>query len=135
VTPVLVTKPLFRWSPSGASENVVVYCAGLHSTLLVSLYVKHQTRLPPPGHMSHAVFHTLQCTGQRVQRSIKVTQTMQHAAYRPTEYSPPVISRQLRIVRYRDMKCHDVSISLLGYDMITTCISHIISMFSNTQQV
>ena len=27
--------------------------------------------------------------------------------------------RPLHIVRYRDMKCHDISISSLGYDMIT----------------
>jgi len=26
------------------------------------------------------------------------------------------------ISRYRDMKCHDISISLLGYDMITSVI-------------
>jgi len=34
----------------------------------------------------------------------------------------PVISRPLRIVRYRDMKRHDISISLLGYDIITRVI-------------
>ena len=32
----------------------------------------------------------------------------------------PVIRKPLRIVRYRDMKRHDISISLLGYDMITS---------------
>jgi len=32
----------------------------------------------------------------------------------------PVIRRPLHIVQYRDMKCHDISISLLGYDMITS---------------
>jgi len=39
---------------------------------------------------------------------------MQHVGGRP------VIRRPLRIVRYRDMKRHDISISLLGYDMITS---------------
>jgi len=50
-------------SPSAASENVVVYCASLRGALSVSLYIKHQTRRPPPpGHVYHSfsVFHTLQ---------------------------------------------------------------------------
>jgi len=108
-------------SPSAASENVVVYCAGHRGALSLSLYVKHQTRPPPPRHLSDSVYfrrcsQALQCTGQHVQRSAKVTQTM-HAARRPT---PPIMSRPLRIVRYRDMKRHDISISLLDYDMITS---------------
>jgi len=72
-------------SPSAASENVVVYCASLCGALSVSLYVKHQTRPPPPppGHVSHSVCSTrcsqaLQCTGQRVQLSVK----WDHAARR-----------------------------------------------------
>ena len=47
-------------SPSAASENAVVYCSGLCGALSLSLYVKHQTLLPQPGHVSHSVFHTLQ---------------------------------------------------------------------------
>ena len=70
-------------SPGAASENVVVSCASFHGALSVSLYVKHQTRPPPPGHVSFSVFHMLQCTGQRAQWSVMVTQTM-HAACRPT---------------------------------------------------
>jgi len=75
-------------SPTAASENVIIYCACLRGALSVSLYVKHQTRPLPPGHVSHSVCFTrcrqaLQCTGQRVQWSVKVTQTM-HAARRPT---------------------------------------------------
>jgi len=65
-------------SPSAASENVVVYCAGLRGALSVSLYVKHKTRRPPPppGHVSHSACFTrcsqaLQCTGQCVQWSVK----------------------------------------------------------------
>jgi len=42
--------------PSAASDNVVVYCAGLRGAL--SLYVKHQTDPPPPGHVSHLVCFT-----------------------------------------------------------------------------
>jgi len=45
-------------SPSAASENVVVYCASLRGALSVSLYVKHQTRPPAPGHVSHSVCFT-----------------------------------------------------------------------------
>jgi len=73
---------------SAASKNVVVYCASLHGALSMSLYVRHQMRLPPPGHVSHSVSFTrcsqaLQCTRKRIQWSVKVTQTM-HAARRPT---------------------------------------------------
>jgi len=45
-------------SPSAAGENVVVYCASLRGALSVSLYVKHQTRPPPPGHVYHSVCFT-----------------------------------------------------------------------------
>jgi len=97
-------------SPSAASENVVVYCAGLLCALSVSLYVKHQMRPPPPGHVSHSVCFTrcsqaLQCTGQRVQWSIIATQTM-HAARRPTArplYRGRCVSYDITIVRYRDI--------------------------------
>jgi len=63
VTPVLVTKPCSGMlSPSAASENIVIYCAGLCGALSVSLYVKHQTCPPLPGHVSHSVCFTV--TGQ-----------------------------------------------------------------------
>ena len=107
-------------SPSVASENVVVYCARLHGALSVSLYVKHQTRPPPPGHVSCSMCFTrysqvLQCTGQR---SIKVTRPcMQRVGLQPARYIEAAAYRT--ISRYRDMKRHDISISLLGYDMIT----------------
>jgi len=94
--------------PSAASENVVIYCAGLRGALSVSLYVKHQTRPPPPpGHVSHSVCFTrcsqaLQCTGQRVQWSVIVTQTMR-AARRPTArplYRGRCVSYDIVISRY-----------------------------------
>ena len=59
---------------------------------LVSLYVKHQTRLPPPGHVSRSMCFThcsqaLQCTGQRVQWSAKVTRPcMQRVGLQPARY-------------------------------------------------
>jgi len=75
-------------SPSAACENVIVYCASLRGALSTSLYVKHETHPPLPGHASDSMCFTrcsqaLQCTGQRVQWSVNVTQTM-HAARRPT---------------------------------------------------
>jgi len=102
-------------SPSAVSElseNVVVYCARLRSALSVSLYVKHQTCLPLPGHVSHSACFTrcsqaLQCTGQRVQWSVKVTQTM-YAARKPTArplYRGRCVSYVviISITRYRDI--------------------------------
>ena len=47
---------------------------------------------------------------------------MQRVGGRPTENSPPVFRRPLRIVRYGNMKRHDISISLLAYDMITSVL-------------
>jgi len=49
-------------SPSAASENAVVYCAGLRGALSLSLYVKHQTHPPPPGHASHSVSRSARFT-------------------------------------------------------------------------
>ena len=69
-------------SPSAASENVVAYCAGLRGALSVSLYVKHQTRPPPPGHVYHSVCFT-RCSALVSVYSDLSTQTM-HAARRPT---------------------------------------------------
>ena len=40
---------------------------------------------------------------------------MQHVGLQPTRNI-----QAAAYVRYRDMKRHDISISLLGYDMITT---------------
>jgi len=58
-------------SPSAASENVVIYCAGLRGTQSLSLYVKHQAPAAAWTRVSFNVFHTLQYTGQRVQWSVK----------------------------------------------------------------
>jgi len=101
-------------SPSAASENVVVYCAGVRGALSLSLYVKHQMHPPPPGHASHSVCFT-RCSALVSGVVRQMRPYMQRVGGRP------VIRRPLRIVRYRDMKRHDISISLLGYDMITTC--------------
>jgi len=66
-------------SPSAASENVVAYCAGLRGALSVSLYVKHQTRPPPPpGYVSHSVCFT-RCSALVSANSGPSTQTT-HAA-------------------------------------------------------
>jgi len=44
---------------------------------------------------------------------------MQRVGLQPARYIEATAYRT--ILRYRDMKCHDISISMLGYDMITTC--------------
>jgi len=42
---------------------------------------------------------------------------MQRVGLQPARYIEDAAYRT--ILRYRDMKCHDISISMLGYDMIT----------------
>ena len=42
---------------------------------------------------------------------------MERVGLQPARYIQAAAYRT--ISRYRDMKCHDISISLLGYDMIT----------------
>ena len=107
-----------------------------------SLYVKHQTRPPPPGHVSYSVCFTrcsqaaVHWSARTIQRSAKVTRPcMERVGLQPASYIQAAAYRT--ISRYRDMKCHDISISLLGYDMITSigphssytlfCIFHYIS--------
>jgi len=102
-------------SRSAASENVVVYCAGLRCEL--SLSVKHQTHPPPPGHVSHSVCFT-RCSALVSAYSGPSNETI-HAARRPTARRYKEAAAYRTISRYRDMKRHDISISLLGYDMIT----------------
>jgi len=111
-------------SPSAASENVVVYCAILRGALSVSLYVKHQMHPPPPGHVSHSVCFTccsqaaVHWSARTIQRSAKVTRPcMERIGLQPARYIEA--AAYCTLLRYRDMKCHDRSISLLGYDMIT----------------
>ena len=43
---------------------------------------------------------------------------MERVGLQPARYIQAAAYRT--ISRYRDMKCHDISISLLGYDMITS---------------
>ena len=71
-------------SPSAASENVVVYCAGVRGALSLSLWPVRQTSNAPAAawtRVSFSVFHMLQCTGQRVQWSGPSNETI-HAARR-----------------------------------------------------
>jgi len=70
-------------------------------------------------------FHTLQSSAavhwsaRTIQRSAKVTRPcMEPVGLHPAHYIQAAAYRT--ISRYRDMKCHDISISLLGYDMITS---------------
>ena len=88
VTPVLVTKPLLRLI------HAVSYCCKWKRRRILCRSPRRTVSVPvrqtsnTPGHVSHSVCFTrcsqaLQCTGQRVQWSVKVTQTM-HAARRPT---------------------------------------------------
>jgi len=56
-----------------------------------------------------------------VQRSVKVTQTMQCMQRVGLQLAHYIQAAAYRTVsRYHDMKCHDILISLLGYDMITS---------------
>jgi len=73
-------------SPSAASENAVVYCAGLRSALSLSVYVKHQThprrldtRLIQCVSQSHAAVHWSARTLVRQMRPY-----MQRVGGRPT---------------------------------------------------
>jgi len=91
VTPVLVTKPLLRlihavsWCCQWKCHCIL--CQSPRHT--VSVPVRQTSNAPAAtGHMSHSVCFTccsqeLQCTGQHIQWSVKVMQTM-HAAHRPT---------------------------------------------------
>jgi len=81
----------------------------------VRVLMRRIKRAPRRLDTSHSVCFTrcsqvLQCTGQHVQRSVsvKVTQTMQHAARRLTARLLYRGRCSLHIVRYRDMKCHDI---------------------------
>ena len=94
VTPVLVTKPLLRLIHAVSCcqwKRRYILCH-LCGALSVSLYVKHQTRPLLPGHVSRSVCFTccsqaLQCTGQCVQWSVKVTRPcMQCIGLQPARY-------------------------------------------------
>ena len=86
-------------SPSAASENVVVYCAGVRGALSLYLYVKHQTHPQPPGHVSHSVSFT-RCSALVSAYSGVVRQMR---PYMQRVCGRPVTRRPLRIVRYHDI--------------------------------
>jgi len=109
-------------SPSAASENDVVYCAGLRGALSVSPYVKHQTCPPPPGHIqcvSHAAVKRCSALVSVYSGPSRYRRPcMQCIGLQPACYIKAAAYRT--ISRYPDMKCYDISISWLGYDTITT---------------
>ena len=92
----------------------------------VSVPVRQTSNVPAAAWtcVLFSVFHALQSSAavhwsaRTIQRSAKVTRPfMERVGLQPARYIQAAAYRT--ISRYRDMKCHDISISLLGYDMIT----------------
>jgi len=112
-------------SPSAASENVVVYCASLNAA---HCQCPCTSNAPPAAwtRVPFSVFHTLRSSTAMhwsARAAVRQGNETMHAARRPTaaRYIEAAVYRT--ILRYRGMKRHDISISLLGYDMITNFLA------------